>query len=1145
MHEHTYLPSRSARATGGAQLRDAFLGSLSRRIVGRAAGTTLPAGVRLSDEPKQRLWLGMLSSEPEIRQQGADRQAFRTKVTPPAQGFAFRASNLPARLDVTLTFTIYVSLHPTLAEQRREATTADGKPDSPANRPAPGGGTGYKLAPVWQKVQVGPIDLAVPVEIGVRRPSALEQAIADAARAAVAAIPRERLFRPRRTSNPAGSLPRDFDLADEAAWSSYCSANLLAPGAALPPEHRAAIHLEASRSGDGFEFLLLVVNTTPPEDHQFASADQPFESGHLETRIYEVELAAVCPSPVVPHDLEQVAHSYRYSRDVPALGHACPVQVLPGRGGTTVLRTRFAAEEPTDRVHPRLTAAGPGGAEIPIDTTFDAMIANPVGATGRIADLLEAWVDREWSGDALSRLGEQAGWGPEARKEAEQDAEAARAEVAWIRAGIAVLRDDERARAAFIAANRSMKAAARGRYESWRPFQIAWIVGCLPGLVDPAAHPEVAIVAFSTGGGKSEAYLGLMLVTLFHGRYLGLTAGCQVWARFPLRLLALQQAERFAAAIFHAEMVRRDIPEIADGGPFGLGYFVGSTNTPNKLFRPEPGNRYHVGAPNPDDPRIVEMCRVLERCPVCEGPDRIVVRFDDKSSTMQHICDNQRCPMTGPLPVWSVDDAIYRNAPSVLVGTVDKLALLGTTQQFQVVLGRAHSRCPSHGYTANPDFCAVFGCKEQRRPVGQRFGGLRLEIADELHLLEESLGALDGMYETLLHAINQRFKNPPFQIVGATATIEGYERQVDHLYKRPARRFPANGPRVGENFWAVTVPGDPLRRYVGVRPRAGTMVTATREVAVTHAEWVGDLLSAPAAVAAEAGLDASDPRIVELARQLGEDHYEVLVAYCLRIEDLTSFTRDDRVRDLLPSQESLVVINSDAGSREIQSAVRRLVEPPDDPAERVKIVAATKAIGHGFDVARLGVMAVMGTPNQAAEIIQASARVGRTHPGLVVNVINPTRDRDASVYRYYAEWIRYLDRLVHKVPVNRESLPVLKRVLPGGLMAWALQAYDRGWTTGARGRKSLAKSGEFRRAVESGYLDRNSLIRDLAEGFGIDPRSVYHKMHRDAIVAWVDDHLTTVGLRADGETRLSELLHPSVPTSLRDVEEPITIYGQI
>jgi hypothetical protein len=323
------------------------------------------------------------------------------------------------------------------------------------------------------------------------------------------------------------------------------------------------------------------------------------------------------------------------------------------------------------------------------------------------------------------------------------------------------------------------------------------------------------------------------------------------------------------------------------------------------------------------------------------------------------------------------------------------------------------------------------------------------------------------------------------------------------------------------------------------------MVTATREVAVAHASWLHDLRDNPARVVAAAGLNPSDDTVIAEAKQAGDDLYEVLVAYCLRNEDLASFTRDPDIRALLGSQDNLAIINADAEPSAIRDAVRRLTDPPGADADRIKIIAATRAIGHGFDVARLGVMAVMGTPTQAAEIIQASARVGRRWPGLVVNVMNPTRDRDASVYRYYADWIRFLDRMVHKVPVNRESLPVLKRVLSGGLMAWLLQVHDRAWLTGAPRRRSLAQSTSFRDATLAGVIDRRLLIDNLSSGFGVDHASVLYQMHRDAIAAWVDDQLAALPLRAEGGKRLPDLLSPPVPRSLRDIEEPIVIYGDV
>ena len=128
---------------------------------------------------------------------------------------------------------------------------------------------------------------------------------------------------------------------------------------------------------------------------------------------------------------------------------------------------------------------------------------------------------------------------------------------------------------------------ARKDYSALHLFQAAWIAGCLPGMKDPASDPHVDILWFATAGGKSEAYLGLMLVTLFYARRTGTTAGSLVWARFPLRLLSLQQTERFGQVLAAAEQIRLADPLTAAGEPFAIGYFVGSGNTPNKFAGPQ------------------------------------------------------------------------------------------------------------------------------------------------------------------------------------------------------------------------------------------------------------------------------------------------------------------------------------------------------------------------------------------------------------------------------------------------------------------------------------------------------------------------------------------------------------------------------
>jgi hypothetical protein len=1162
------------------ELNDRLLDLLGQRILSSGAGAHLAALTRLAGQPQQHLWLGQLASEPLIL---AETAAGRNPgLIPPAQGFALRLPSLPATFDLQLSFCVYVALHPTVDEQRAHHDDSDpataatcmtgpatlptqqgGQNDQTGQAPAAGGSAvagavggvrvaGKQLATVWTKVPVGPINVTVTIPAGAHgsyrtAENEITIAIDDALRRVNAARGLE-LYRPRQQAQPAGSLPRPDDMVDDRTWAAYTATNLLDPIEVVPPRFAAAMEVDAIADGSCTELLLTVVNRTPEPDAQYAdlTSTTPYDRHHVDTRLYEVNLQATTASPLAAYQLEQVAQSYRYDRSVRSFGHNSPVEVTGATGGSsgaalTTLATTFGAEIRTWRVHSRTSALG-GSV---LDTRFATVAADPIAALRAIGSAHEAWVKSSWSPSELAKLASAHGWSAQAQADAAAAATEARDEVTWIADGLKQLPADPQLLEAFTLMNAVMcEVGKRKNYHAWRPFQLAWIVGCLPALVDPVAHPAVNIVWFATGGGKSEAYLGLMLVELFYSRLTGTTAGSTVWARFPLRLLALQQTERFAEVVLLAEQNRRAHPSLAAADPFGVGFFVGSGNTPNRIY--DLNSAYGNGM-DPTGPELAEKCRVLEFCPVCDPHrtgNRVVVVFNRSRWSMEHLCTNGSCPAHGALPVWTIDDDIYRNAPSVLVGTVDKLAQLAQASHFAVLLGQAHSRCPAHGYTANPLFCAVFGCTATRALLPPGFTGVRLEIADELHLLDESLGALDGMYETLLQAISGALGNRPMTIVGATATLEGYENQVKHLYQRPARRFPASGPQAGENFWAYTKDGDPMRRYLGVRPRGITMVTAAREVALLHHQWLRDLVTNPAAVAAEGRLP-TDAATLDHLSAIATDLYQVLLAYCLRKEDLSSFTRDDKIVELLSTSRNLAVIGGDANPADIREAVARLGKPPADPNEQVRIIAATKAIGHGFDSPRLGVMALMGTPTQAAEVIQATARVGRTHPGLVVHLFNPSRDRDASVFRYYTSWVSYLDRLVHKVPVNRESLPVLRRVLSGALMAWLLMVHDRTWLTGGARRKSLGDSGALKDALVTGTVDRTLLIAELNDGLGLDPARVYHKLHREAVERYIDDTLLALNVSGQAGKRTGELLDPPVPRSLRDVEEPIRVYGDI
>ena len=1165
-----------------APILDGLLGTFAARVLRDASGENISPGARLSAQPQKNLWLGMLASEHEI----ADLPPFiGEKRVPAAHGFTFRVAALPLDLDITVSIALYLPVLPTAAEQREAASdpldrSASGADDGTSAVQAPAGtAANIPLSERTIKVLAEPVSIGVTVEEGLRRwgqpqlTDALQRAVRHAHRTSTLG-----LFRPPKRRNT--PRPDSDDVATDAAWRHYLDTNLISPADYVVPTYSAAIEVEARQHPDYAEVTVTLVNTTPATSEQYADTAQAvlWPANRLDTHIYEAQLTADTDEQIVAVDLEQVRESYRYNRDISLFGEATAAEIdqPDGQaGGRTRMRTRYGADARTSRVFPRAKSL----TGKPLDTSFTRLIRDPLDALGDLVDAAQEWVDEKWSAPNLDRLGREKNWTADARAQAEQDADAARQEVRWVRAGVAELAADQELLEAFRQAMRALQViGARKNYHALHLFQAAWIVGCLPAVKDPSSDPHVDILWFATGGGKSEAYLGLMLVTLFYARRTGITAGTLVWARFPLRLLSLQQTERFGQVLAAAEQIRLADPLTAAGEPFAIGYFVGSGNTPNKFA----GRNSPWATADPTEPSVQENCRVLDYCPTCCGlgaagardlqiaagtartgsvatfdllreaqpqPDSTAMRplamnFDEPSWTMQHVCTSAGCPAAGALDVYVIDDDIYRRTPSVLVGTVDKLAQLGMQKQFATLLGRAHSRCPQHGFTADPQWCAVFGCQTRAADRAQAkagLGGLRLEIADEMHLLDEELGALDGLYETLLGAVNDAMKNPPLRIVGATATLEGYREQAQHLYQRPGRRFPVNGPTVGENFWAYTDPTRPLRRYLGLRPRRIAYTTASIETALTHRRWLEELAERPELLLAEAGLPADEAHLT-VAREAAEDLYEVFLAYALRNDDLGQFMREERLREF-HALGNMAQVNSDVDPGRVRRDVRRLVDPASyPPDQRIRTIVATKAIGHGFDVARLGVIVMMGTPTQASEVIQASARIGRQHPGLVINIANPRRDRDVSTHRYYTYWISYLDRLVHKVPINRESLPALRRVLSGGLMAWLLQFYDRGWVTRGAKRRSLADSDMLRDALISAELTPAALTKALQTGFGLDPDNAYHELHRHAVRQWVDETTRLIAAQGSSKRKTSDMLDPRVPRSLRDIEDPIVIY---
>lgn len=1113
--------------------KQAMVEALWNRVVEDATGVSEPPLCRYAgSKPDSRFWLGLLYPESQIHL--PDRSSsLAERFTPAAQGFSFRVSSFPVELEVAASFAVWVVLHPTLEEQRAGAgleEEEDNETEESTGRT--GSDEGLKLAQVRMKVPVEDVRFTVRIDGPGERTVGVPE-FADAIRRSFDALPaRTVLHRPLRGG---GRRPRQDDVFDKASWRNWESENLLSP---VRPSWQVVVDVEVGDLVDGnADVLITMVNRSPDRDHQFVDSDKTrkFVKWACDPNIYEAQLSCKPGASVVPYELAQIPDSYRYDREVAALGMNAAVEE---QGGT--FSTAFAAVAGTDRLYPRTET--PGGTLI--DTRFETLRTDSISALNNLVEQARQWAEEHWGSRALDRMARAGGWVADTRTQAEQDAWEAFREVRWVEEGVELLREDDDLLRAFVLMNETMELVAGKRYNRWYPFQLAYILGCLSGVKDPASARTVDILWFSTGGGKTEAYLGLNVLGLFYGRLTGRTSGAQTWARFPLRLLSLQQTQRIADSVIAAEVVRQRHPDLRKGDPLAVGYYVGSGNTPNRIQRQ---NSTWRDGWNPFEERNAESCRVLEKCPACRHDEKPIVEFNEDTWTMEHLCSNPSCEFHRErLPIFVVDDDIYRWAPSVVVGTVDKLAQIGLQASFRTLLGDARLYCPKHGYSASARYCGVFGCRETLRAVSGGFGGIEFEIQDELHLLNESLGALDGNYETLFQAIAEELGTNAVRIIGATATIEGFKEQSDHLYRRSARRFPIPGPTKAESFWAYEREGDPLRTFVAMLPRGKTMLDAGFLVTKSHWRFVEEgLQDAEAFCRRTPGLDPGQ------AGEVGNilrNYFETMVSYALRKQDLERYAKDiAEDPEVCSGIGNYDMITGDV--RDIRPVLDRLEHPPDDSQNRIRVLGATSAISHGVDVNRLNIMTVMGMPQQTSEFIQATARVGRRHPAVVFCLINPMRERDVSHFRYFRKYAEYLDRLVEPVPVNRESLPVLKRVLPGGLTTLLLQVYEARWLfpdgkVSRKRRDRLYWVKGMAAALDEGFLDENTLVYDLLRAFSIDEHDPQFADHREAVRKFVRTNINNFLSRRGSGMSTAEEMEPPPPRSLRDVETPIEIRGE-
>lgn len=689
-----------------------------------------------------------------------------------------------------------------------------------------------------------------------------------------------------------------------------------------------------------------------------------------------------------------------------AVGHGCSVEWDSGALALE-LRTTFTPlyDLPLSDSNPDIT-----GWFLDMRQLASSGRADLVAGLHAFVDGYAQWVDQQEQtmpalGDAL-------------RTQAMVHVAECRTAVGRLRAGVGLLADDkdDRAFRAFRLLNEAMmeqrirsERVLAGRAEldpddiraAWRPFQLAFILLCLEGIAVPGSKDRgtADLLWFPTGGGKTEAYLGLIAFTLFFRRLHGHGRGVTALMRYTLRLLTAQQFERAALLMCCCEVIRRRRGDLGDA-PFEVGLYVGRAASPLTVKEAKRALDLLAGDPEADTKRTGNPIQIkvcvwcgaklgVEAHKIRKNPDRCVVE-----------CPTPDCEFGNGLPWWVVDEDLYRERPCLIIGTVDKFAGLAWRDAAGNLFNRGDGQDP----------------------------GLDLVIQDELHLISGPLGTLTGLYETAVDILATSANGVRPKVIASTATIRRATAQVRAVFDREVAQFPPPATDSRDSYFAVEASPDSrgTRRYVGLMaPGASQSTLLVRTYARLFHE-------------ATNGEHTDEVR----------DTFWTLVGYfnSLRVLAGAQLQVLDDVADRMSvisdgnqtrsPGESLVELTSRASSNEISTYLRQLRIPFGRP-DCVDVVLATNMISVGVDVDRLGLMAVMGQPQATAEYIQATSRVGRRNPGLVFVLYNAARSRDRSHYEGFVPYHSTLYRQVEATSATPFSPRARDRALHAVLVALA------------------------------------------------------------------------------------------------------------
>tara|TARA_X000000950_G_scaffold122816_1_gene154029 strand:+ start:5157 stop:8606 length:3450 start_codon:yes stop_codon:yes gene_type:complete len=586
---------------------------------------------------------------------------------------------------------------------------------------------------------------------------------------------------------------------------------------------------------------------------------------------------------------------------------------------------------------------------------------------------------------------------------------------------------------------------------NWRPFQIAFFLMNIESIVDEESDDRdlVDLLWFPTGGGKTEAYLGIAAFTIALRRIKNSkNIGTTIFMRYTLRLLTSDQFIRISSMILALEKIRVErFLNIDLGDEISSGLWVGKSLTPNR--NQEAMSEYKQFS-NTQDRRqkwIKEKNKNnvydfkaksfssnlgLDLCPSC-GSDLDVLTEKNKvnQKTLKMKCSNIECCWSKKyLPIYTIDDEIYLNYPTFIVSTVDKFAQLSW---------HAVDDNTSKIKSAN-----LFAIENEWDPPS-------LIIQDELHLISHQLGSVFAGFEIIIDLMCQRKDIKP-KIIASTATIKGFKKQCKTLFDRDSQTFPCQGLDAGDSYFANENRNRDGRKYIGMMTSSSSYTAGQRDIVASLIQLLMPFETKPLKEnISQSSFNDQFPQFKNISKYATLVWYfnstrELGQAQTLVTQDIVEQSKKLKVRynkDFkfwrLYNFDNIKELSSNSDKEEIIKILKKLKidDWKQDDFNRIDMLLTTCMISVGVDIGRLGLMLINGQPKNTSEYIQASSRVGRQHPGIVFTSYNSSKSRDRSHYEDFKGYHQSIYKYVEDTSSTPFTLQARERTLRSTIVSIA------------------------------------------------------------------------------------------------------------